>query len=123
MFGKSTKSILVALALVSGAFIAAPASAGPSNSFGVYIGGGHGGVYIGNVHHRGYGRRAIAPRRGFCGPRKAVNKAWHMGINRPHVSRVTNRRIAVTGFNRGHRAKVVFKRDSRRCRIIATRGL
>lgn len=120
----SFKSLAAAAVVAVTAALVPTTSAQAGGKVGVYIGGGHGGVYIGNGHRRhhhysqGYRRPA-----GKCGPRRALNKAWRMGVNRPHVSRVNGRKIVVAGFNRGHRAKVVFKRGSRHCRVIRTRGL
>lgn len=123
MFGKSVKSILAAVVITSSAALAPTTSAQAGGNFGVYIGGGHSGIYLGNGHrapryHGGYKRH-----RGFCGPRRAVNKARHMGVRRAEVVRVNGNRIVVAGFNRGHRAKVVFKRGSKHCRVIRARGL
>ena len=133
MLGKSVKSILTIAVVAAGATFSAANTAQAGGNFGVYFGNGHGGgIYNGNGGHRrhnyygghrrqqfhgGYGRRHS------CGPRRALRKAWNMGVNRPHISRVNGRRIAVVGFSHGHRAKVVFKRHSRNCRVIKTRGL
>jgi hypothetical protein len=124
MFTKSLKSILAVAAIAGGAAFSIAGSAQAGNDFGVYIGGGHSGIYIGNGGHYKQQIRRHGPRhRGFCGPRRAVKKAWRMGVNRPHIQRVNGRKIVVTGYSHGHRAKVVFKRDSKRCRVIRTRGL
>lgn len=124
MFGKSLKSILAVALVAGGAAFSTTTSANAGGSYGVYIGGGHGGLYIGSGGHYGprYGVRGHR-HRGYCGPRRAINKAWRMGVNRPHIQRVNGHKIVVAGFNHGHRAKVVFKRDSHRCRVIRTRGL
>lgn len=123
MIKNSVKSIMAVAVIAVGAAFATsnPANAG---SIGVYIGGGHGGVYYGTGHGR-YNGHYGGPRRhrGHCGPRRALNKAWNMGVNHPHIKRIGENRIVVVGYNRGHRAKVVFKRHSRHCRIIKTRGL
>ncbi len=123
MFSKSVKSILAAVVLASSAALAPTTSAQAGGNFGVYIGNGHSGVYFNNGHrHNRYVTRGHR-HRGFCAPRRALRKAWNMGVNRPHVARVNGERIVVAGFNRGHRAKVVFKRGSKHCRVIRTRGL
>jgi len=57
--------------------------------------------------------------RQVCGPRRAVNKAYRLGLNHPQVHRVKDRRIVVSGYQYGHRAKMVFKRHSR-CQLIKT---
>ena len=124
MFGKSLKSILAVALVAGGAAFSTTTSANAGGSYGVYIGGGHGGVYYhsGGYHGPRHGVRGHR-RGGYCGPRKAINKAWRMGVNRPHIQRVNRNRIVVAGFNHGYRAKVIFKRDSDRCRVIRTRGL
>ena len=123
MFVNSFKSILAVAVVAAGAAFSTTGSANAGSNFGVYIGGGHGGVYVGSGYgnygyHGGHRRH-----RGHCGPRRALNKAWNMGVNRPHIKRVGGKRIVVVGYNRGHRAKVVFKRHSRHCRVLKTRGL
>lgn len=123
MFGKSVKSILAAVVVASSAALAPTSAAQAGGNFGVYIGGGHSGIYIGNGYHSPRYRTGYKRQRGFCGPRRAVNKARHMGVRRAEVVRVNGERIVVAGFNRGHRAKVVFKRASKHCRVIRTRGL
>ena len=130
MFNKSAKSILAVFALVAGATFAAPASAGNIN---LHIGSGHGGIYVGNEHpyqpryhnHRKYSHKYKnrVVHRGYCGPRRALRKAWHMGVNQPHIARLNKRKVVVVGYNRGHAAKVVFKRNSHRCKVIKSRGL
>lgn len=57
---------------------------------------------------RGYGRHHN--RRQGCSPRRAVNKAWNMGLNRPHIHRVGGKHIVVKGRYRGSRSKIVFAR-------------
>lgn len=129
MFVKSAKSILAVAVVAAGAAFATTGIANAGSSFGVYIGGGHGGYHGGHGgayyggYGPGYGYHGGYRHRGHCGPRRALNKAWHMGVNRPHIKRVGGKRIVVVGFNRGHRAKVVFKRHSRHCRVLKTRGL
>ena len=62
-----------------------------------------------------------APR--FCSPREAVQKAHRMGLRHAGVARVNNRAIVVAGHHWGHRAHVVFARNSRHCSVIGVRGL
>jgi len=131
MFTKSLKTVLAAGVLAVGAAttMAAPANAG--GNFGVYIGGSHGGgIYIGkhhgqrySGHRRDYRRHYRRDHRRSCNPRRALNKAYRYGLNRPHIQRVNNRKIVVVGKNRGHRAKIVFSRHGRGCQIIRTRGI
>ena len=64
-----------------------------------------------NYHHQ--------PRRQVCGPRRAVNKAYRLGLNNPQVHRIRDRRIVVTGYQYGYRTKMVFKRHSN-CRLLKT---
>jgi len=134
MIMKALKTILAVGVIASGAAFtaASPASAGPSGSIGVYFGGSGGGIYIGNGKRRHGARRhggnryyAGGHRRGrnVCTPRRALNKARNLGVNRARIERIGKNRIVVRGFNYGYRAKVVFKRYSRRCQIIKTRGL
>ena len=84
----------------------------------------HGGYGHGRRHgprHGGY--RGHRPRpggyggHGHCSPRHAVNKAWNMGLNRPHVKRVGKHRIVVKGGYHGSRAKIVFSRRGG-CRVL-----
>lgn len=140
MFMKSAKSVLAAVAITVGATFAAPAMAEwPGNSENLYVGGSYGGLHIGigqvhkpaqHVGHKHYKHRKhrnhyghAVRQRGHCGPRRALHKAWNIGVNRPHIARLNNERIVVVGYNRGHRAKVVFKRNSHHCRVIKTRGI
>jgi len=68
-------------------------------------------------HRRNYYRSA--PRRAICNPRKAVNKAYRLGLDGPQVERVRERRIIVSGYQYGYRTKMVFKRYSN-CKLIKT---
>jgi len=123
MFGTSFKSILAAAVVASTASLGTAGVANAGSSFSLHIGNGyHGGYYAPRRHapriHRSHNRHGKR-----CGPRRALNKAWRMGINQPHIARVNGRKIVVAGYNHGYRAKVVFKRGSRNCRVIKTRGL
>ncbi|MEM9574467.1 MAG: hypothetical protein AAF870_04465 [Pseudomonadota bacterium] len=127
----NSKSLLAGLILTVGAAFAAPTAAQASSNFGIYIGNGQSGIhyskggnvghYHGNHYHR-HGARQNNRHRGFCGPRKALKKAWRMGLNRPHISRVKQRAIAVTGYRYGYPAKVVFRRASHNCAVLRVRG-
>ncbi|MEO0327655.1 MAG: hypothetical protein AAF217_03560 [Pseudomonadota bacterium] len=93
-----------------------------SSGFSLHIGGGgYKGFYppVPRYNGHGYGHKP----HGRCHPRKALKKAWRMGVDQPHIARIGERRVVVVGYNRGHRAKVVFKRHHRKCRVIKTRGL
>ena len=141
MFFGNLKPTLISvfLALVATAGISPSASAHDYGA-GIGISGKYGQVYIGDVHHRHYrnhrryyhdpyaGQRYYKKRRhhrqyGHCGPRRALDKAWRMGVNRPHVARIGDRRIVVKGRKRGRMAKVVFARLSSNCHVIGTHGL
>lgn len=123
MLNKSIKTVLVAGIVAVGTSLGAVGTANAGGNFGVYISDGHGGgIYFGNGGGRRYQGGGSGPRR-HCGPRRALNKAWNMGVNRPEITRLGGKRIVVKGFSRGHRAKVVFKRNSRHCRVISRRGV
>lgn len=123
MLKNSIKSVLaVAVVATGAAFSTSTANAG--GNFGVYIGGGHGnGIYFNNGGYNHGGFQGHGHRKRKCNPRRALNKAYRMGVNRPHVTRVNHKKIVVKGFTHGHRAKVVFKRHSKHCRVLKTRGL
>lgn len=59
------------------------------------------------------------PRRQVCGPRRAVKKAYRLGLNNPQVHRIKERRIVVSGYRYGYRTKMVFKRYSN-CQLLKT---
>lgn len=124
MLTKSLKSILAVATIAS---TAAFASVGTANagSVNLYIGGPGVGVHFGSgKRHRNVYRGHHRPRaHRVCKPRRALNKAWNMGVNRPHIKRVGRNRIVVVGYNYGHRAKVVFARQGRHCPVIRTRGI
>jgi len=139
MFNTSAKSILAALTLVAGASFSVPASAEWAGYIESYSGPVHGSAQVGSSyiqepkkhvgnryqkhrkHNRHYNKHV--GHRGHCGPRRALRKAWNLGLNRPHVARINKRKIVVVGYNYGHAAKVVFKRNSQRCKVIKTSGL
>ncbi len=123
MFTKSIRTVLAAgvLALGTAATTTAPAQA--DGRIGVYIGSGGSGIYFNSGGRRHHGHRYRGHRRFSCGPRRAVNKAYRWGMNNPRVKRVNKRRIVVTGWNRGHRARMVFSRHGRGCPVIKARGI
>ena len=67
-------------------------------------------------HHRQYRNQR---RHQVCGPRRAVNKAYRLGLNNPQIKRIKDHRIVVVGYQYGYRTKMVFKRYSN-CRLIKT---
>ncbi|MFK5979686.1 MAG: hypothetical protein QM488_12455 [Rhizobiaceae bacterium] len=76
---------------------------------------GYQGGYGRGRGHGGYDRHRG---RGYgCSPHRAVNRAWNMGLNNPHVKRVGRRHIVVKGRYQGARAKVVFSRYGG-CRVV-----
>lgn len=124
MFNKSIKSILAAAILATGAAVSTTTTANAGGSFGVYIGSGHGsGIHYQKPRVRHHYRKKRHTSRRACAPRRALNKAYRIGVNRPHIARINHKRIVVVGYNYGHPAKVVFKRKGHGCKIIATRGL
>lgn len=131
MFINSIKTFLAVGIVAAGAAVSTTSTANAGSSFGIYIGNGHGGgIQYNNRKHRnhgynrghGYKRQGYVQRRG-CAPRRALNKAYRIGLNRPHIARINHRKIVVVGYNYGHPAKVVFKRKGHGCKIIKTRGL
>ncbi len=130
MFISSFKSALaVATVAASAAFTAVPAQAG-NGGFSLYIGNGHsGGFYYGHGHrNHGYHGKKIRRHTGYghrrCGPRRALNKAYRIGLGDPHVARVNHRKIVVRGHNYyGGPAKIVFSRHGGGCKIIKMRGI
>jgi predicted NBD/HSP70 family sugar kinase len=133
MFVKSIKTFLAVGIVAAGAAVSTTGTANAGSSFGIYIGNGYGsGIHYNNRKHRNHGYNGghgyrhyghgYGHRRG-CGPRRALNKAYRVGLNRPHIARINHRKIVVVGYNYGHPAKVVFKRKGHGCKIIKTRGL
>ncbi len=128
MFKNTFKSALaIATVAASTMFTAAPANAG---NFSLHIGNGHGGgIHFSNHRkrhfNRGYvKRRHVQRSRGHhCGPRRALKRAYHLGLYDTHIARVNHKKIVVKGWNRGYPAKVVFKRTHHGCKIIKARGL
>lgn len=123
--------IAAAIIALGTAAYAAPASAG---NFGVDIYQGYsGGSYHQGGHRQGgHWRPYNKPPRhyggqrrhyGSCSPHEAVRKAHWLGMRHPGIRRVNHRAIVVTGFHRGHRAKIVFARNSPRCHVIGSRGI
>ena len=131
MFVNSIKTFLAVGIVAAGAAVSTTSTANADSSFGIYIGNGYGnGIHYGSRKHHnhgynrghGYKQSRYGHRRG-CGPRRALNKAYRVGVNRPHIARINHKKIVVVGYNYGHPAKVVFKRKGHGCKIIKTRGL
>ncbi|PCI05645.1 MAG: hypothetical protein COB78_03360 [Hyphomicrobiales bacterium] len=146
MFGSGIKTILkttLASTLVAATMFGASAPVANAGNFEVAIGlggpdgfsiqsidykhghkkkhwkhGGNGKHHGGYGKHGGYGNKGGYGRHNYgCSPRRAVSKAWNMGLNHPHVKRVGRRHIVVKGGYRGSRAKVVFSRYGG-CRVV-----
>lgn len=127
MFGTGIKTILASgILAVSMMGVSAPVANAASGQISISFAGQEDfkvqkiGYRHGHQNFRKHGRRhgsrhgyRHGGRRGHgqgCSPRRAVNKAWNMGLNHPHVKRVGRRHIVVKGGFRGSRAKVVFSR-------------
>ena len=65
-------------------------------------------------HGQGYGPRA------FCRPRRAIRKAWRMGVDAPRIHRVGRRAVVVSGYRGRHYVRVRFA-HARRCPVLAVR--
>jgi len=129
MFPKSFKTFMATAVIAVGAAFAGAQSANAGSSFGIYVGtGGYNGIHYSSRAHRGHGYRKgyrHGPRHlrgGKCAPRRALNRAYRIGLNRPYIQRINGRSIAVKGWHRGYPAKVVFSQFGG-CRVVATRGL
>ena len=64
---------------------------------------------------RGYERRG-----GFCRPRRAIRKAWRMGVDAPRIHRIGSRAVVVSGYRGRHYVRVRFA-HARRCPVLAVR--
>jgi hypothetical protein len=92
------------------------AGPGGHHSGGGYTEGHHGGYHGGyRDGHRGGDR--------ICRPGEAVQKAYRQGMRRPGIERVSRHEVVVSGRFRGHRAVLVFDRNSSRCRVLYSRGI
>ena len=83
---------------------------------------GYADPYRGNYRRTNKHRRhqySSGRRHNVCGPRRAVNKAYRLGLNNPQVHRIQERRIVVSGYQYGYRTKMVFKRYSN-CQLTKT---
>ena len=83
---------------------------------------GYANPYRGGYRHTSKHRRhqyRSSHRSQVCGPRRAVNKAYRLGLNNPQVHRIKDRRIVVSGYQYGYRTKMVFKRYSN-CSLMKT---
>jgi hypothetical protein len=111
--------------VLGGMFAAAPASAGGARGE-VHFAGGRHGDFHNDRHYRGHerhGRYGRYGRRGICQPHEAIGKAMAYGMRRPGIVRVSAFEVVVAGRHRGHRAVLVFDRNSGRCRVLDARGI
>ena len=123
MFSNSVKSIVAAAIVAGGATFGATGAANAGGNFAIYFGNGHQGVYYNNAPRRHYVPRHQVRHRGFCKPRRALRKAYRMGVDNPYIARIKRNKIVVKGHSYGHHAKVVFKRNTHRCKVLKTRGI
>lgn len=125
---------LAAFALAAATLAAPiPASAGSSSGgvgFSLHIGGPVG-WNPGHRRARGYHRHGLhllpdrhyrghRHYRGRCNVRRAIRKAYRLGVDRPRVVRRNRHRVVVRGRIDGYRARVVFA-NRRRCPLIVIR--
>lgn len=61
------------------------------------------------------------PRQRGCRPRRAIRKAWRMGVDAPRIHRIGRRGVVVSGYRGRHYVRVRFG-HARYCPIIAVRG-
>lgn len=118
------KTALVALSLATaGLGVSAPAAS--AASIGISVGNGGASVLLVRDHnrhgrHNGWNRHQRPQRHGFCSPRRALNKAGHMGVHRARVAHSSHRIVKVRGVHRGHRVNVLFA-NARGCPVIGYR--
>ncbi|MBP0438471.1 hypothetical protein [Tianweitania sediminis] len=98
---KTIQTAALSLAVVLGGFAVAPSVA--------QAGSLHITVAPEAVQYR-YERERPRVRGRECTANRAVEKAWKLGINRPRVTRVARNTIAVRGYQRGERVRIVFAR-------------
>ena len=123
MFGRSIKTILAAGILATGMAVSATGATHAASDFNIYVGSGYG-----DNSHFGSGHAGFHSKKGFkkskfrfkrkCGPRRALKKAYSIGLKKPHIKRIGHQKISVVGHNRGHLAKVVFLRTKHGCKVI-----
>ena len=136
---KITKTVTATSAIVGLAWVMGVASTGSANAgnFGIdlYLGHGPAVHYKGRHnrhnnynrhrpnfhenrprHRRGYKQRS---HRNICGPRRAVKRAYRLGLYDPQIRRIKENRIVVSGYQYGYRTKMVFSRYSN-CNLIKT---
>ncbi len=114
----------LAAVVVATAGIAASAPAATAGGVGFELSiGGHGGGIVIRDHGRRGGWNRFEGHRGHrnvCQPRRAVQKARHMGIRRADVIRANNRRVVVSGVRHHRQVRVVFA-NQRSCPVIRIR--
>ena len=65
--------------------------------------------------------RRATPLYGDCRPRRALRKAWRMGVDEPRIHRVGRRAVVVSGYRGREYVRVRFSRE-RRCPVLAVRA-
>ncbi len=118
MFGKFVKTAAMVSMIGVSSAAATTGQAAAAGGFGVTIEVGRGwGPGPGYGWGRGHGSGHY---RGICKPRRAVNKARHMGVRHGRIIRRGNRRLVVRGWRHGYPVRVVFA-NRRHCPVIAYR--
>lgn len=119
MFAKIAKATTLAALIAVGATAATTSQASAGNiEFGIQFGTPGYGYYYGSNPR--WGAPPPRYRKGKCKPRRAVNKAWRMGVNNPRVVRRNPNRVVVRGWRHGYKTKVVFA-NARHCPVIRFR--
>ena len=122
MFAHIAKATTLAALIIAGATVLTPTTASAGNvQFGIHF-GGHGpsyGYVYGPGPYWGHGPSWRAPK-GICKPRRAIRKAYRLGVNNPRIVRRNHKRVVVKGWRHGHRTRVVFA-NRHRCPVIAFR--
>ncbi|MCP4384897.1 MAG: hypothetical protein GY933_21985 [Hyphomicrobiales bacterium] len=115
MFTNIIKATTLAALIAVGATAATTSQASAGQvQFGITFGTpGYGGPYWGPGPSWG------APR-GYCKPRRAVNKARRLGVRNARIVRRNRNRLVVRGWRYGYQTRVVFA-NARRCPIIRFR--
>ncbi|SOE12810.1 hypothetical protein SAMN05877838_0901 [Hoeflea halophila] len=119
-FIRNTLAALVVAA--AGVTASAPAANAGGFGFEFSFGGPGGGVVIHDYGRRGGWNRFEGHRRhrDVCRPHRAIKKARHMGVRRPDVVRLNNRRVVVQGVRHHRSVRVVFA-NQRHCPVIRIR--
>lgn len=117
MIKKLIPAGFAAIVLGFGLVGASPADANAGGR--VVLHGDNGSLYfsIGQGPRSGVSHRRHHKHARVCRPGKAVHKAERRGIRHARIHRVNGRFVVVKGRKRGHKVKMAFYRDSRRCEV------